>query len=75
MPASEADQFVKHGKMQVTSFKEYKAYTEKLREEAEVSGRRKKEERYDELFDRYDVPDSLRHYVFFSDLQKPQDKT
>ena len=68
MPANEHDQFVKHSKMQVTSFKEYKEYTEKLRKEAEVSSRRKKEERFDELFERYNVPAGLRHYVFFSDL-------
>ena len=54
--------------MQVNSFKEYKEYTEKLSKEAEVSSRKKKEERYDELFERYNVPAGLRHYVFFSDL-------
>ena len=31
---------------------------------------RKKRDRYDELFDRYMVPELDRHYVFYDELKK-----
>ena len=59
--------------MQVTTFMEYQAYVNKVRKEAEVKSRKQKEDRYDELFERYDIQEGMRHYVFYSDLTKPQD--
>ena len=41
MPASEADKFPKHDKMQVSTFKEYTAHLKKLGLEAEKSDRKK----------------------------------
>ena len=73
-PASEHDSFPKHDKMKVNSYIEYRRYTEKVRREAEVKNRKKKEQRYDELFERYEVPNGLRKYIFYSDLEKVVDK-
>ena len=73
-PASEHDAFPKHDKMKVNTYIDYQRYTEKMRREAEAKNRKKMEQRYDELFERYEVPRTLRQYIFYSDLQKVEDK-
>ena len=45
-----------------------------MRREAEAKNRKKMEQRYDELFERYEVPRTLRQYIFYSDLQKVEEK-
>ena len=73
-PASEHDSFPKHDKMKINSFVEYQNYTLKMREEAEAKDREKKKEKYDELFERYNIPGNLRKYIFLSDLAKVKNK-
>ena len=60
----------KHEKNSVTDLQSYKAYLKKIGLDQEAVTLRKKRDRYDELFDRYMVPELDRHYVFYDELKK-----
>ena len=69
-PSNPVDRFEKHDKNSIASFDQYNQFLENQGLKQGEITLLKEQERYDELFERYSIPEIDRNYVFYSELKK-----
>lgn len=73
-PTSVNDRLPKHDKNRISTFKEYREHMKKIEENTEHINEFQRRQRYDEIFDRYRIPNIERKYVFLSEIGKMNPK-